>query len=83
MGLRQKIWAKHARQKLMEELGGCCVECGTVKRLTFDCIVPQGDSHHRMDASARMSFYHKQHAVKNVQILCKRHNDSKADSIPF
>lgn len=83
MGARQKEWARRARAKLKEELGGCCVQCGTKRKLTFDCIVPVGEGHHRMDTSARMSFYHGQHVAKNLQILCKKHNEQKADQVPF
>lgn len=83
MGARQKDWARRARVKLMEELGGCCAECGTTEKLTFDCKVPCGDKHHKMDSSARMSFYHAQHREKNVQLLCEKHNAEKADNIPF
>jgi hypothetical protein len=71
MSKRQKAWARVARQRLMMLLGNSCALCGRPDTLTFDCIVPQGDNHHRMDTSARMSFYHRQHQVGNVQLLCE------------
>lgn len=67
----------------MTLLGNCCAQCGTDKKLTFDCKVPCGDRHHRMDTSARMSFYHRQHREDNLQILCKWCNGKKGDSVPF
>ena len=78
MGQRQKDWARRARLRLIEQLGGVCVECGTDKKLEFDCIKPMGDSHHRMESSARMSFYHAQHRASNLQLLCERHNNLKS-----
>ncbi len=71
MAKRQKMWAQTARFRLTFELGGACARCSSHKELDFDCITPQGDDHHRMDASARMCFYRRQHKERNVQILCK------------
>ena len=71
--------------------------CQTDQDLDFDCKEPQGDRHHRMDASARMCFYHRQHKLGNVQLLCrtkchkiknaeeerKRQQQEKEDNEPF
>jgi hypothetical protein len=79
MGLRQRQWAKRARVNLMDLLGGKCAHCGTRSRLTFDCIIPQGDKHHKFDTSRRMSFYRQQHFnFGNVQILCEKHQAKKS-----
>lgn len=84
MAARQKEWARRAKVALMAELGGKCVECGTTANLTFDCIIPQGDKHHRLDMARRISFYRKQHYEhKNVQLLCKSDNEKKSDNQPF
>lgn len=72
MGKPQKEWAKRARVALLQVLGGKCKRCGVTEDLQFDCIVPQGDYHHRMDTSARISFYRGQHRLGNVQVLCDR-----------
>lgn len=77
MGMRQKEWARAKRAELLAALGGCCAECGTTENLTFDCIQDQGDAHHKFDTSARMSFYRRQHALGNLQILCHFHNSVK------
>lgn len=71
VGQRQKAWAKVARKGLAEALGGKCCKCATQDALEFDCIIPQGDAHHRMEASARMSFYRAQHRANNLQLLCE------------
>src|SRR6266850_1261106 len=71
MGQRQKEWAKRARAALVQELGGCCVDCGSTRKLEFDCEIPQGDKHHKMDTSARICFYRKQHSNGNVRLRCK------------
>lgn len=83
MAKRQKEWARKARQALLVELGGRCAICGTDQKLTFDCIIPQGDDHHKKDTSARMSFYWRQHREGNAQILCEGCNGRKGDQIPF
>lgn len=92
MGKVQQAWARKTRDRLMEELGGECTECGTTEKLEFDCIVAQGDKHHKMEFSWRMSFYRKQHAEGNLQILCQSCNATKgnlekaakhADEVPF
>lgn len=70
MGKRQKIWARRARSRLVEILGGRCKCCGTDEGLELDCIVPMGHFHHRMDSSARISFYRQQHREGNLQVLC-------------
>lgn len=77
MGAIQKQWAKARREQLMQELGPVCRQCGSTENLSFDCIIPQGDRHHRMDTSARMSFYNHQHRHGNVQILCLSCNSIK------
>lgn len=78
MARRHKEWAKRARAELLRILGGKCVACGTDVKLTFDCIKPNGDRHHRMDPSARLCFYRKQHKAGNLQILCDACNTAKA-----
>lgn len=80
MGKKQKEWARKKRRDLMLKLGGCCAVCGTEEDLTFDCIEPSGDAHHKYDTSQRMSFYRVQHAIKNLQILCETHQAEKSKS---
>lgn len=77
MARHQKLWARRARATLMVELGNLCRECGDTRDLTFDCIISLGHLHHTMDPSARMCFYHKQHRLQNLQILCRRCNGRK------
>lgn len=72
------IWAKNARFALLFKLGGCCAKCSSTKELEFDCIIPQGHVHHRLGTAKRMTFYRRQHAAGNLQILCRRCNNKKA-----
>jgi len=78
MGARQKEWARKARAILVEQLGGCCEACGAKEELELDCIKACGDRHHRMDTSARVSFYRAQARAGNLQVLCKYHNAVKS-----
>lgn len=81
MAKRQKVWAAKARDALAAKLGGKCVKCGTTEKLTFDCIIPQGDEHHKMSFDRRISFYRAQDKIGNLQLLCKPHNDAKGDTV--
>jgi hypothetical protein len=66
----------------MELLGPKCGWCGTTEDLTFDCIVPTGDDHHRGSTDQRMRFYLYQHYEHgNVQVLCAPCNGKKGDVI--
>jgi len=80
MAKRQKEWARKAKFELLFKLGGACVECGTDKHLDFDCIIPQGDAHHRLDTARRLSFYRRQHQEGNLQLLC-RHKCHKKKNV--
>lgn len=78
MGLRQKEWARKTTARLREEMGGKCVNCGAVEDLQFDCKQAMGHEHHRIEYSHRMSFYRRQLALGNLQLLCGKCNGSKA-----
>lgn len=78
MAKKEKERARQRRFELMFLLGGVCAKCGTDRNLEFDCIIPCGDEHHRMDTSHRMSFYYRQHREGNLQILCRKHNNAKS-----
>ncbi len=74
---RQAVWAKKKRAHLMQILGPFCKSCGTVNCLTFDCIRPMGDAHHRLSSVARMTFYVRQFNAGNLQVLCSACNTRK------
>lgn len=80
MGQRQKEWARAKRNQLINLYGGACELCGEIHNLTFDVINPvRYGAHHRMDFSARTSFYAQQHARNNLQLLCRSCNSRKND----
>jgi 5-methylcytosine-specific restriction endonuclease McrA len=78
MSARIKSWARRARVRLLLILGNRCVHCGATNCLTFDCIRPTGDAHHRMSTDQRMCYYHKQSRAGNLQILCADCNTKKS-----
>jgi hypothetical protein len=51
-------------------LGKRCVHCGATDGLTFDCIKPKGQFHHKMSSARRISFYFLQARQGNLQVLC-------------
>lgn len=79
MAKKQKQWARRARARLVHILGSRCAACGTDEALTFDCIRPCGDSHHRYSTDQRMSFYRRQARFGNVQLLCHACNSLKGE----
>lgn len=81
MSAYEKEWARRQRAALMEILGPRCNYCGDTepKTLEFDCVKPMGDKHHRMDTSARMSFYRRQFREGNLQVLCRYCNNTKGN----
>jgi 5-methylcytosine-specific restriction endonuclease McrA len=80
MGKRQKIWARAKRDQMMNLYGGECAHCGATENLTLDALNPtKRRAHHRMDSSARMSWYSAQHRKNNLQILCRSCNSRKND----
>lgn len=58
-------------------LGGKCVFCGLTSNLTFDCIRPTGDGHHRLSSVARVTYYREQMRRGNLQLLCAGCNSRK------
>jgi len=83
MARRQRKWAMSQTETLRLVLGGACAVCGKVRNLEFDCIVPCGDDHHKMEWSWRLSFYRAQFASGNLQLLCQKCNARKSDNVPF
>lgn len=81
MARRHKIWARKVRRLWLEILGHRCNWPGCTEtdadKLTFDCIIPQGDTHHRWSTDQRMTFYIRQALAGNIQLLCERHNSMK------
>ena len=72
MEIRDRLHAKFKERCRM-----CKAKHPDVK-LHLDCIVPQGDHHHRkMGWYDRMKFYLKQDAVKNLCLLCESCNSRK------
>jgi 5-methylcytosine-specific restriction endonuclease McrA len=67
---KRNVWNARRRFSLLQVLGGRCQHCGTTDNLTFDCIRPTGDLHHRMSSVQRMSYYIHEARKGNVQVLC-------------
>lgn len=79
MARRQRDWARRERDRLHALLGGKCQACGTSKDLTLDCKIPMGGDHHRIEWSARISFYRAMLTLGNLALLCGTCNARKGD----
>ena len=77
----EAIAARKMRDELHSKHGRRCSMCGRSEleiKLHIDCIVPQGDEHHRKKGWAcRMRFYRKQDAIGNIRLLCEECNARK------
>jgi 5-methylcytosine-specific restriction endonuclease McrA len=80
MSKRAKVWAVKARARLMDAHGNECALCGDTFNLQFDCIIPQGNAHHRFSTDKRMTFYRRQDADGNLQLLCGPCHTAKSEN---
>jgi hypothetical protein len=71
-----KTWRRNARQRLIDQLGGKCVDCGNDDRetLQFDHITPlteeQAAHRVRIGANSRMVLYRKEAAEGLLALRC-------------
>lgn len=82
MSRRVKAWAKAKRESLLMALGERCAACGATEDLTFDCVRPAGHKHHAWSTDKRITFYCRQAALRNLQVLCADCNSVKGDFPP-
>jgi 5-methylcytosine-specific restriction endonuclease McrA len=79
---RQAKWVKAARKRLLEELGGCCQRCGTMRKLEFDHIIPA--TRHWVNEQhgtyKRMLIYRAEAKLGLLQVLCRKHNAQKGQN---
>lgn len=82
MALRQREWAERETLRLRVILGNKCANCGSTRELEFDCILPKGHKHHKIEWSWRLSFYRRELKNGNLQLLCTVCNSSKGNRMP-
>lgn len=74
---QRKRLSREIRQQLIEQLGGCCVECGSDRRLEFDHIFGTTWDHSKMSGYDRVRRYKAEADEGLIQLLCKRCNQRK------
>ena len=72
-------WAIKARRKLIRDLGGKCVECGTKTRLEVDHINGRDWTPRNVSSDTRVRRYIKEADEGKLQVLCKSCNSSKGN----
>lgn len=77
MGKRQREWARKERVRLIELLGGVCVDCGATDRLEFDHREPRTWVNKHHDPSARMSKIRAEIARGIIELRCPDCNKRK------
>ena len=77
MGKSQKAWAMRRRARLIEELGGECVDCGTKKRLEVDHKFGTTWTQKKLGSDQRVSKFVKEAARGLIEIRCRSCNARK------
>lgn len=76
--LKYKTNQRHERKALfIELLGGCCVECSSVKNLNFDHVLPEEKEFH-ISANLDYSLEKILPELQKCQLLCKPCHDIKS-----
>lgn len=73
----RKRRSKEIRAALVEKLGGCCVECGSDRRLEFDHIYGTTVQLDRLSGYDRILLYRKEAEQGLLQLLCKKCNQKR------
>lgn len=74
MPQNQNEWAKCARLRLIQQLGGKCAQCGSVERLEINHIQGTEKDLSRMSPSARVCLYRKEAKQGKLNVLCRACN---------
>ena len=87
---RRHRWAERERARLLAQLGGRCVACGSMARLEFDHINGRTWDVTLLDPAQRLRRYRAEIAQGLVQLLCRACNVRKGaptpaptDDVPF
>ena len=82
MAKRQREWARRTYDKLILQLGGKCVECGSLSALTIDHIEGCDFDHNKIEWSHRVSIYRREALEGKLQVLCEKCNSKKGRPEP-
>lgn len=79
-----KIWRRNARLRLIEKMGGKCVDCeiDDPEKLTFDHVLPltdeQAEYRREIGANKRMVLNRREEAEGLLELRCQRCQNLKA-----
>lgn len=80
MGLRQRAWARQVRDRIVNELGGKCKDCGTdVKKLCLHHVEGKSWVSNKLEWSHRISIIQREHTQGLIDLLCIGCNNRRGD----
>jgi len=77
MSRESRIVAIRGRRRLILELGGVCVQCGTDKNLVIDHTHGRDWDLRKYDNSMRLARYRREARENLIQVLCVKCNVTK------
>lgn len=84
--IRNREARTRRRNRLIQRLGGKCVECESIVDLEFDHIFPRNWKSHTVSSDRRLAIYEQEADAGLLQLLCRSCNAKKGasqDEEPF
>lgn len=86
--LRNVRWYRRTRAWLLAQMGGVCVDCGTIEELEFDELLPRPAGMPRPNKTSRWQRLRnylkiwREHGAAGLAIRCRRDNAKRGEPPP-
>lgn len=64
-------WCRAYRSRLVEQLGGCCQQCGSTEKLQFHHLKPRTWIASQLSRWQRLAEYKREISRGEIELLCK------------
>lgn len=84
--IRNREARTRRRNRLIQRLGGKCVQCESIVDLEFDHLYPRNWKSHALSSDRRLTIYEQEAGDGRLQLLCRSCNAKKGaphDEEPF